>query len=58
MKCGGFGLLIVRLPYYFTVDKINRIFSEFIREVNVDELLNSITVLELGRYRTKKFGLK
>ncbi|MEK6952524.1 MAG: DUF5615 family PIN-like protein [Nanoarchaeota archaeon] len=54
MKSGGFGLLLVRLPYYFTVDKINVIFNEFVREVNVDELLSSITVLELGRYRTKK----
>ena len=54
MENSGFGLLIVRLPYYFTVDKINKIFDEFLQEINVQILVNSITVLELGRYRTKK----
>jgi len=42
------------LPYYFTVDKINKIFDEFLQEISVKKLVNSITVLELGRYRTKK----
>lgn len=54
IKGKGFGLLLIRLPYYFTVDKINRAFDEFLEEVDVTELVNSITVLELGRYRTKK----
>lgn len=54
MENKGFGLLIVRLPYYFTVGKINKVFDEFLKEVDVKKLVNSITVLELGRYRTKK----
>lgn len=54
IKKKGFGLLLIRLPYYFTVNKINRVFDEFLNEVDTKELVNSITVLELGRYRTKK----
>ncbi len=54
IKKKGFGLLLIRLPYYFTVDKINGVLEEFLKEVDVKELVNSITVLELGRYRTKK----
>lgn len=54
LKKKGFGLILVRLPYYFTVDKINKVFDEFLREINSGELINSITVLELGRYRIKK----
>jgi predicted nuclease of predicted toxin-antitoxin system len=54
MKKKGFGLLLVRLPYYFTASKIKRVFEEFVKETNVNELVNSITVLELGRYRIKK----
>lgn len=54
MKSKGFGLLLTRLPYYFTVGKINMVFDEFLKEANADELVNSITVLELGRYRIKK----
>ena len=54
IKEKGFGVLLVRLPYYFKVDKINKVFDEFLEETNVNELVNSITVLELGRYRTKR----
>ncbi|MEK6983968.1 MAG: DUF5615 family PIN-like protein [Nanoarchaeota archaeon] len=50
----GFGLVLTRLPYYFTVDKINKIFDEFLEEVDLKGIINSITVLELGKYRTKK----
>jgi len=50
----GYGLVLVRLPYYFTVDKINKVFDGFLKEINVKKLVNFITVLELGRYRTKK----
>ena len=54
MENKGFGLVLTRLPYYFTADKINKIFDEFLEEADLKRLINSITVLELGRYRTKK----
>lgn len=55
IKNKGFGLLLIRLPYYFTVDKINRVFDEFLKEIDAEKLTSSITVIELGRYRIKKF---
>lgn len=54
IKNKGFGLIIVRLPYYFTVDRINKVFENFLEEVDYGKLVSSITVLELGRYRNKK----
>lgn len=49
-----FGLLLIRLPHYFTADKINKVFDEFLKEINANDLVNSITVIEPGRYRIKK----
>ena len=54
MKKKGFGLLLVRLPCHFTASRIKKVLEEFLKEVNINELVNSITVLELGRYRIKK----
>ena len=54
LKNKGIGLILMRLPYYFTVDKINKVFDEFIREFDVKEMAEFIVVVELGRYRTKK----
>lgn len=50
----GIGLILTRLPYYFTVDKINKVFDGFLKEINAKGLVNSIIVVELGRYRVKK----
>ena len=55
MERKGLGLILIRLPYYFRVAKIIKVFEDFLREVKTKELINSITVLELGRYRIKKF---
>src|SRR3989338_8449359 len=38
-KAGG--LILTRLPYYFRVDKINKVFDEFLKEFNVKEMANS-----------------
>ena len=53
-KNKGASLILIRLPYYFTAEKINRNFEEFLKEVNLKELVDSITVVELGKYRIKK----
>lgn len=54
IKRKGFGLLLIRLPYYFTVDKINKVLNKFLEEIDIKSLVNSIVVIELGRYRIKK----
>ena len=51
---GGFGLLLSRLPFYFKSQEINMVFDLFLKEVDVKGLVNSITVLELSRYRVRK----
>ena len=50
----GYGLILIRLPYYFIVDKITKVFDKFMKESISKNFINSITVLELGRYRYKK----
>lgn len=54
MENKGLGLVLIRLPYYFTADKIVKVFDEFLKEVDVKNLISSITVIELGRYRIRK----
>lgn len=54
LKKKGVGLILTRLPYYFTVDKISKVFDELLKGINAKELTNSLTVLELGKYRIKK----
>ncbi len=54
LKNKGLGLILMRLPYYFTVDKISKVFDELLKGINAKELTNSLTVLELGKYRIKK----
>lgn len=54
IKSKGIGLILMRLPYYFKTEKTNKAFDEFLSEVDAKILMNSIIVLELGRYRRKK----
>lgn len=54
MENKGLGLVLVRLPYYFTANKIVKVFEKFLKELDVKNLISSITVIELGRYRTRK----
>lgn len=53
-KKKGLGLILIRLPFYFTVDKINKVVDEFLKVVDIKNLVNTITVIELGRYRIRK----
>ena len=54
IKNKGFGLILIRLPYFFTSDKIKKVFDKFLEEAEIEALSNSITVIELGRYRIRK----
>ncbi len=54
LKKKGLGLILIRLPYHFTADRIGNVFNKFLKEVDNRELTRSITVLELGRYRIRK----
>jgi len=51
---GGYGLILVRLPYHFTAEKINKVFNTFLKDVKAEELKNAIVVIERERYRIRK----
>ncbi len=53
-KGSHFGLLVLRLPYHFTISQVNSTLKEFLKVMNAGEMVNSITILELGRYRIRK----
>ena len=48
------GVILLRLPSYFTARQINSILEEFLNSVDIKELINSITIVEAGRYRIRK----
>jgi len=51
---GGYGLILVRLPYHFTAKRINKVINAFLKDVRAEELINVIIVVEWGRYRIRK----
>lgn len=48
------GVVILRLPFYYTAEQINKALVQFLKSVELEEIKNSITVVELGRYRIRK----
>lgn len=48
------GLIVLRLPFYFTAKQINKALSGFLKSVKEDQIKNSIIIVELGRYRIRK----
>jgi|SRR3989338_10262719 len=53
-----YGLIILKLPNHFTANKIIEGLEKFLKEINIEELVNTITVLEVGRYRIRKLNKK
>ena len=49
-----YGLVVLRLPYYYTAQQISEVMKRFLSEIKLEELSESITVIELGRYRIRK----
>ncbi len=54
LKNKGYGLLLIRLPYYFTSNKIIKTVEKFLEHADAKAFINAITVVELDRYRIKK----
>ena len=48
------GVTLLRLPSCFTARQINSILEEFLNSVDIKELINSVTMVESGRYRIRK----
>lgn len=53
-KRSHYGLVIIRLPYYFNAKQITYSFEELLKSINPEQLKGSISILELGRYRIRK----
>ena len=49
------GLIILRLPFYFTATQITYTLKNLLMSVDENELEKAITIVKLGRYRTRKF---
>ncbi len=47
-------LVIARLPNHFTREKIKKTFDDFLKAVDAKDFSNSIIVVEVERYRTRK----
>ncbi len=48
------GLIILRLPFYFTSSQINNSLRSFFDSVDINELEHKITIVKLGRFRMKR----
>ncbi|MFP3872547.1 MAG: DUF5615 family PIN-like protein [Candidatus Natronoplasma sp.] len=53
-KGSHYGLLIIRLPHDYSAKQITSKLKEFISNIDVEELVDHITILELGRYRVRE----
>ncbi len=47
------GAIILRLPYAFTAKEINERLKEFFKSVREEEIRETITIVELSRYRKR-----
>ncbi len=47
------GAIIFRLPYAFTSKEINERLEDFLKSVKEEELKETITIVELSRYRRR-----
>ncbi len=47
------GAIILRLPYAFTAKEINERLNEFFKSVREEEIRETITIVELSRYRKR-----
>lgn len=48
------GVVILRLPFYYTAKQINNALLEFLKSIEEDDIKNAVTIVEAGRYRIRK----
>lgn len=52
-KNSHYGVIILRLPHYFTAKQIIDALNNFLTKIRPETLAHTITVLEVGRYRSR-----
>jgi len=50
------GIVVLRPPLDFTSEQINSVLDDFIKSVKIEELANNVTIVELGKYRIRRFS--
>ena len=50
------GCLILRLPFYFKAYQLAEALNAFLRDIKNDDLVGAVTILELGRFRVRRFS--
>ena len=53
-KMSTYGIVILRLPFSYTASQIMGVLKTFLLSVDKKKLGNSLTVVEVGRYRIRK----
>ncbi|MBI2452047.1 DUF5615 family PIN-like protein [Candidatus Pacearchaeota archaeon] len=53
-KNSHYGVIVLRLPYYFNAEQISKSLKEFISSVDNKDMTGNLVILELNRYRIKK----
>lgn len=48
------GLLILRVPFYFTAKQINAVLKKALLAIEIHQLRNSTTIIEPGKIRIRK----
>lgn len=48
-----YGLIVLRLPNYFTAENVVRVLKDFIKNVELHDLIGKMIVLELHKYRIR-----
>jgi|TARA_B100001971_G_C18000670_1_gene437153 predicted nuclease of predicted toxin-antitoxin system len=48
------GIIILRLPFYYIAKQINNALLDFLKSVKEGQIENSVTIIQLGRYRTRR----
>ena len=48
------GVVIIRVPYFFRSEQINRAIDEFMNSVKEEEFKDAVIIVELGRYRVRR----
>ena len=50
------GIIVLRLPSYFTATQIKNALMNFLKEINLKDIAGAITILETGKYRIRTPG--
>jgi len=48
------GMIVIRFPHDFTGKQITKNFKDFLKKIDVEDLVDHMIILELGQYRIRK----